>query len=459
MLRHWWRPTIAVWLVIYAPFALLLTIAFYDRPWLALLALWWLKPLFDRFVLHVLSHAVFGDLPSVASTVRDWRNILDTGLWMDLTLYRIGMRRSFHLPIKQLEGVTAKARSARISVLGQRVGGHAVGITIACLLFEVIAALGIESLVEFMLPDDLEPTEFNFYGWLAGATHGTPIEPIGILYYALAVSLIEPLYIAQGFGLYLARRTHLEGWDLELGLRRIANRLGGVAAALFLAALATMLPVGESFADDTTLADAKTRITEILATPAFEDHKEVTEWQWRGGEKKTQVSKPWKFPFADTLASILRAIAWIVAAAIVIVAIWYGRRFVLPPDARQANSGSPITNAFSLDVHPDSLPRDIANAARALLAEQRFAETLSLLYRGALSVLIYQFHVRVAPGDTERACAVAARAARPIEGATLFDELVRAWQQSAYADRLPDAQTCERLIDGWVRHFDVTAAA
>ena len=36
--------------------------------------------------------------------------------------------------------------------------------------------------------------------------------------------VLEPFYVAAGFGLYLNRRTLLEGWDIEVALRRIAAR-------------------------------------------------------------------------------------------------------------------------------------------------------------------------------------------------------------------------------------------
>ena len=40
--------------------------------------------------------------------------------------------------------------------------------------------------------------------------------------YGAAVLVLEPFYVAAGFGLYLNRRTMLEGWDIEVALRRIA---------------------------------------------------------------------------------------------------------------------------------------------------------------------------------------------------------------------------------------------
>ena len=44
---------------------------FFERPWLAIALVWWLKPVYDRVVLHVLSRAVFGELRPLALAVRD----------------------------------------------------------------------------------------------------------------------------------------------------------------------------------------------------------------------------------------------------------------------------------------------------------------------------------------------------------------------------------------------------
>ena len=39
----------------------------------------------------------------------------------------------------------------------------------------------------------------------------------------MALLLIEPLYVAGGFALYLKRRSDLEAWDVEMQLRRLAD--------------------------------------------------------------------------------------------------------------------------------------------------------------------------------------------------------------------------------------------
>ncbi len=49
------------------------------------------------------------------------------------------------------------------------------------------------------------------------------IKLFSMLFNLIALSIIEPLYVAAGFTLYLNRRTHLEAWDIELAFRSIAN--------------------------------------------------------------------------------------------------------------------------------------------------------------------------------------------------------------------------------------------
>ncbi len=73
MLREWWRPVYAAWAVTFVPVAGMVIYALRDEPALAALLLWWLKPVFDRIVLHVLSRAVFGDEVPVKRLPADWR--------------------------------------------------------------------------------------------------------------------------------------------------------------------------------------------------------------------------------------------------------------------------------------------------------------------------------------------------------------------------------------------------
>ena len=98
-----WKP----WLALTLPaFALVNALGWiFNHAGWALFVMWWLKPLFDRIVLHVLSRAVFGDVPGVRETLRAqlrWglpRPMLDYLLWR-----RLSPVRSLYLPVDLLEG-------------------------------------------------------------------------------------------------------------------------------------------------------------------------------------------------------------------------------------------------------------------------------------------------------------------------------------------------------------------
>src|SRR3546814_1462264 len=75
-----------------------------DRIWIAWLAMWWLKPLFDRIPLFVLSRAVFGETPTTRQTLAaqrswGWRAMRGHLLWR-----RISLVRALSLPVDLLEG-------------------------------------------------------------------------------------------------------------------------------------------------------------------------------------------------------------------------------------------------------------------------------------------------------------------------------------------------------------------
>src|SRR4029079_19757194 len=63
----------------------------------------------------------------------------------------------------------------------------------------------------------------------------------GALGYMVAVLLLEPFYVAGGFGLYLNRRTLLEGWDIEVALRRRAERRTAAVRAALTAAVVLLV--------------------------------------------------------------------------------------------------------------------------------------------------------------------------------------------------------------------------
>jgi hypothetical protein len=392
--------------------------------------------------------------------------------------------------VVQLERQTGKSAAARRKLLKQRASGHANGLTIVCLHFEAVVIYGLYALGSLFETDVQLSAEASGSGpefWDVEQWWST----IDTLVYIAAVSLIEPFYVAAGFALYLNRRVMLEGWDIELALRRITQQVPRVA--LVLVAMAVGGALGQSspalaMGADSTLAATKTEgvlkveaedgatadedvpapkdtparaaALEVLADPTFGSERRVERWvaiDDDDTEAPPRSPQGWWRDAFGALAELLRLLAW-VALAVLIVAIiwavskrWTGRR--IEPAAEVA----PAT-LFGLAIAPESLPVDIPTAARAALAAGQLREALSLLYRGALSYLVHQRGLRVGRGATEGDVLTLAQRRLPAGSADYFAMLLPVWVETAYAGRLPDAGRVSQLCDAFDAAMPVAPA-
>jgi hypothetical protein len=457
MARTWWRPVWGTWLAVYLPLAVALFAAFHDRLWAAVLALWWLKPLVDRFVLYVVSRAVFGAPPTVRETLGAWRDVLSPGTLAGLTLFRIDLARSFMLPVWLLEKQTGRDAQRRRKALGQRMRYYAVWLTLLCANFEAVVFLSLGVAGDLFVPAGGD-AGFQFRDLFRSGT-GAALDWIDFACYVLAVSAIEPLYVCAGFALYLNRRAILEGWDIELALRRLDERLRGAATAALAAVLIGFAALTSGLAPSPAHAadkSAQQEVAEVLKAPEFQEYREGKTWRYRGDQKNAKRAQPdlgfWS-NLGLFLAEIAEAVVWIVAALAVVGLILALRRWMPAWLARAPQAYRPPDALFGLVLAPESLPDDVAAAAGALARAGRLREALSLLYRGALSVLVHRDRVPLAEGDTEGDCVRAAQKTLPANAGDYFARLVQTWTAAAYAGRLPDAGGAEALCREWAPHF------
>lgn len=461
MARRWWRPVWGAWFAVYLPAAAAIHLLFFWSPLVAALVLWWLKPVFDRFVLHVVSRAVFGTVPTVRETLGAWREILTPALIPALTWLRLQPARSALLPVWQLERQTGRPAAARRRTLGRRLEGG-FGATVIGLHFEAVFFFSLALLGALLEPAGAGGG-FEFSDLLSsrGEAPERWWDLYDSLYYVAAVSIVEPLYVAAGFALYLNRRAALEGWDIELRLRRLEARLGRAAAAV---ALALAAAFGVAVPESATAGQrsAADEIREVLRAPEFQEYREARRWVYRGARDDLKAGDPdtgFLAKLALLLATMQQYVLWTVAVVAALALAVAARRWVPRWFESPAAQYRPPDALFGLALAPESLPEDVAGAAAALVREGRVREALSLLYRGALSVLVHRDHVPLAEGDTEGDCLRAARAALPAPAAAYFARLVRAWTHAAYAGRLPDAGGAARLCEDWPPHFGARPAA
>ena len=461
MAREWWRPIWAVWFSVYLPVAALCLLAFSNK-FYAVLVLWWLKPVFDRAVLHSASRAVFGEPQGALATLRALREWLPPGIITALTLSRLNLARSFALPVAQLERQRGADARMRHAALGSRMRNVGVWLTVVCANLEVVAILGIAALIDMLEPsagnpgpeDDVPEGSF----WAQFGNWGLR----DAMYYVAAVSLIEPFYVTAGFALYLNRRAILEGWDIELALRRLEERLRAstttTALALIVAVVlgCMLIHPQAAYAADAVEKSAREEIQAVLKSPEFSQYKEVTRWHYLGGHPDNKMPSSGIPALWQYLSALFGKIAelglWIAAGILLLAALYHMRRFIPEPRLRDAAGHRPPDALFGFNIAPESLPEDIAGAAAEMARTGQLREALSLLYRGALSSLVHNHQLQLGPGDTEGDCSRAVSRALP-ESADYFVRLVGAWQAIAYAARTTDADGVQRLCEEWRPHF------
>jgi len=454
MARGWWRALWGAWLAAYVPAALALGIAFRDDPWLAVLLLWWLKPLFDRFALHVLSRAVFGETPRLRDTLGAWRELLRPGLLASLTLHRLNPARSFVLPIWQLERQTGAAARSRRRTLQRRLWAYAVWLTVICANLEVAVLLSTGSVIDLFVPAKADAV-YDLSSVFSGDAWWNAVSWTDTLAYALAVSAIEPFYVAAGFSLYLDRRMRLEGWDVEVALRRLVLRLGQVATVAVMVLAVSIALVSVPGTARAAPGTPKEEIAEVLKAPEFQTHRNVSTWVYRAepGDEDTGRNVEFWNKLARVLARITQVLGWAALAVLAVVSIWYARR-LLPartdPEVAAAVSARPAMRARAQEQR---LPDDPARTAEALARQGRTRDALSLLYRGALAALSERHGLGVERGDTEsdslrRSASVLGDAAQEY-----FAALVASWQRAAYTSEPPDPAQAVSLCLAWPRHF------
>ncbi len=445
--------TLLPWLVVALPFSTLIALGFPQQDWVLALLLWWLKPLWDRLFLGVYAHALFGERPGLRDSLRRFRRAIDTGLLWQLTLGRLDPRRSFTLPVYQLEGLRGRDRRRRIGVLSLRGGGRGTWLTLVGIHLEWVVTLGLYGLILLMLPESLaEDLLAQFF---------SPESPLwsGVFAnasYVLVLGVVEPLYVACGFMLYINRRAELEAWDLEIGLRRLAARLAPAARAaalLVLLVLPAMFFAPPARADDDASSPAPAEVMQqVLADPVFGHDEERTLWvprfdaEWLRRWLESRDGDTAGRPLLDAvfLNELLRGLFIAVLAGAL---LWLLLRLLRHRASRQGPEPEPPPRVVAgLEIAPETLPEDpLAEALRLWqTGDQRAA--LALLYRATISRLVHGHGISVREGDTEGDLLRRCQPRLEPADADCLQRLTLDWQQVAYAHRRLDGNCLPELL-------------
>ena len=139
---RYFLPCFFLWIILATPFLVLITILFHDKFWVMLIGFWWLKPLFERPLLFLLSRELFNQKVSISNTLKSYKEWLIPGWLMAITFGRISFSRSFYMPLTVLEKLSGKARTSRVTALHSSLGSEAGMLTVVLYCIEGFLVFG-----------------------------------------------------------------------------------------------------------------------------------------------------------------------------------------------------------------------------------------------------------------------------------------------------------------------------
>ncbi len=456
------------WMLSVYPLCLLILALFHQKVGWGIFLIWWLKPVFERVALHPLSRTLFGEDTSVSTSAavlpRElWKNrwlvALGVGLtllgmftfaegdpaWMTLyvllviglAFVRSGLVRCLSMPVRYLEGLKGGEFRKRFQVLSARGGGGAVGLVFICMVIEFCLVVSQAWFVVSILPEGFDAGfEYFFIGLWEGTDPEIPMWAwvMLALFYLNAMSVVAWFYVGSGFGLYLNTRTISEGWDIELMFRRLGQRLGVIAVALFVA-----VGGGEVLGNEVAREVMADGDFEVKTRPIWEEDQKEIDWD-------ANLDPP------SGMEAFGQAFFWLVMIAAVGLLVWLivknvhafgGKSDLVETEVKT------VKTVAGLNVEQENLPKDLLAVAKGLWAEGNYQEALGLLYRGSIAWLVAGQVAEIEESDTEMDCLRRVQESGEVGSPSYFKLLTGAWMSQAYARRLPSEDTMDRLWRDW----------
>ncbi|MEO5917905.1 MAG: DUF4129 domain-containing protein [Luteolibacter sp.] len=441
--RDFWRCFTMWWLAMGIPTAIA-TVLLWRHPFLLLIVFWWMKPAGSRIVLFEISRRLFGEEPSWRAV---WREIPKA--WVRRFFYRyLWARLSPWLPVtlavEDLEGLRGKAYKQRCVHVVRRGEGAVMWIYLVSHAAVIWFGLAILATLRMLIPEGQDGAwRQAMESWDSQNMAEMPllIARSAVACMMLAMSLSDLFATGAGFGLYINNRTWIEGWDVELAFRRLAQRLGKVAVLLVSFFILGLSAHGQEAA---TPAD---RIQQVKAHKDFIVHT-VT-------DRIPKSKSPSGFSFPSELMEILMYVFGISAVVLLLAfigrAIWKNRHvFGMRMRGEKLQKAAPSARVvMGMEVSPDTLPGDVPSAAWALWQQGKHQEALGLLYRGSISRVMEIGRVEIQESDTEGDCMRRVDSAGNAAHPDYFRGITGAWIRLAYAGINPADADVQALCQQW----------
>jgi hypothetical protein len=502
------------WLLPSLPVFLMLLLLPKNYLFWAALIIWWLKPFWDRLPLAVAGKVLFGEPVDFADLKKELFSVLKPSILPWLTYRRFSPERSYILPVLILEQLSGKAFSKRVTNLHYGVGGGPSWLTVICVHFEMILVFGFYAFLLLLIPAEVEID----YWQMIDQQEAYAIYLNSIATF-IGMALIAPFYVCAGFMLYINQRIYLEGWDIELRFRTLAEkvkkdkakRFGASALSVFLLCAVLTLqavmpeqamaentafekvtasisenfakPVVEETVSVTTSEQAKALISEIKAGEDFANKKTVTRYRLVNAKEEVDEEgdgeKSWWIKFIEwmfdggfgasgasedtvsLIAMVVEVMLWALAIMLLAYVLSLSVKWLQQLNPRFAiNREHTVPDVmFGLDLTEELSVKEVAIKAQQFLSDKHYREALAVVYAALLQRLIKDYHFELKEGFTEKECETLVLSSTQEGHAALkpfVSFITKHWLTLAYAHQPIADDVGEKVISDWLGLFDAS---
>ena len=417
--------------------------------YLSYLVLWWLKPFFDRLLLHVVSRRFFGNKLNY-----NLRQTLWPGLFGDLLWRRFNLMRAGELPIRVLEGGDSKQFRQRKTALGSRGLNFCPAISLLCFAMELILLFGelvfVSMILQIFFPSVFSNLWVNFL----------LTENFIFIFFCINFILVESLYLCMGFGLYINSRSEFEGWDLQLLFKKLSNvsskqsKIAVLLCCIFLTGF-FLLPPNKAFAAERIdyfpenfpgiNTESLAVLEEVLASRDFGAERDGWGIRLRRTPGATDIPDIDFFPIMERTRQIfgviLRLIVILVSIgflSFVFYWVWKNKQSFFKPATVQKNI---FQKTFLTAENPESF----FARAEIFFQQGKIREAWAVCFEGCLGAFAWNGDISFPAGATEYDCLNLVRQAKPGASET-FEALVKNWVLFAYGGREPCHETFKTAL-------------
>jgi len=471
-----------------------------DFYWVSIL-IFMFKPIIERPLLYYFSRAIFDDKPSVTDVLKQLKSILWNQPLRSYTYRRFSPNRSFNDCVVALEGLKNPQRNARLKVLHHQEVGS-TWLTFVMIHIELLLQLAFYSGVLIFLPESLadalfddftENNETSFYAFIT------------CLIYATTVAVMTPFYVGCGFLLYLNRRTQLESWHIEVGFKKIQQRLSGLSTVAILLAIFAFAPMdntawadatedvaapaetvesdeetdedipAEKHTDYPLLTDKQSTqqrqaLVELLNSDLFGEHYQEKhyeldwslDWEWDWGDwfddDKNESSEPPDLAWLEGLKDALVFLKWFIILVFAALLIWVLYKYKVWQwlGLVKLPERPVVEEVLGFKVTKESLPSALHATVMNHINENDFRQALSLMFRAYVSQGVLQYNIPFKASHTELECADLIKVHRPKEEANMFSSMMSLWLTLAYAHKTLSKENVVTVYQAWVEYVEDT---